>query len=141
MQITSYTDYSLRALIFMALKNQKVSIREISKAFDISHHHLTKAVHHLIRLGYAQSLRGKTGGVVLSFAPAEINLRDVVQQLESNMDIVECFKNTHTCRIAPACQLKMVFAEAKQAFLQTLEKYTLADLVKNKSILNQYLNH
>jgi Rrf2 family nitric oxide-sensitive transcriptional repressor len=49
------------------------------------------------------------------------------------MDLVECFDpETNTCRIEPACTLHGVLQEALEAFLETLDGYTLADLVARR---------
>ena len=45
MRITRYTDYSLRTLIYVALKDEEIStIREIAERYNISKNHLMKVV-------------------------------------------------------------------------------------------------
>ena len=140
MQITYFSDYSLRVLIYLGAKESKASIAEISNAFGISKNHLMKAVHNLIKLGYVSSIRGKTGGITLARSPKAINLGDIIQQLEPSMDIVECFnRKKSSCAITPVCRLKSAFQEATGAFLMTLKKYTLADLLQNKQDLIRHL--
>lgn len=140
MQITYFSDYSLRVLIYLAAKEEKASIAEISQAFGVSKNHLMKAVHNLIKLGYIDSIRGKMGGIHLARPPELINVGEIIQQLEPHMDIVECFnRQTNSCSIAPACRLKGVFQEAKEAFLQTLRQYSLADLTENKRALTKHM--
>jgi Rrf2 family nitric oxide-sensitive transcriptional repressor len=61
-----------------------------------------------------------------------------VALLENNLDVIDCY--TAPCKILPACRLKGILAIATQAFMQTLNEYTLADLVSdNKSELIQLL--
>ena len=43
------------------------------------------------------------------------------------------------CAISPACNLKGLLHEALAAFLAVLDKYTLADLVKNRATLGAFL--
>jgi len=136
MKLTTFTDYSLRVLIYLGIRGQKASIAEISEAYDISKNHLMKAVHNLVQLGYVDSIRGKTGGIVLGQAPESINLGEIIQRLEPDMDIVECFnKKIDSCAITPACRLKNIIEEAEGAFLSALGKYTLADLIQNRQSL------
>ncbi len=140
MQITYFSDYSLRVLVYLAVKDDKASIAEMSQAFGISKNHLGKAVHHLIKLGCLKSIRGKMGGVILAREPEKINLGEIIQKLEPHMDIVECFnRQKDTCTITPACHLKGVFQEAKDAFLAVLKKYSLADITQNKKVLSRYM--
>lgn len=51
------------------------------------------------------------------------------------MDIVECFnKDTNRCRITNSCQFKHFIKEASNAFIKTLNNYTLEDAINNKLI-------
>lgn len=141
MQLTRYTDYGLRILIYLALKpeGELTSIDEISNVYAISRNNVNKIVHHLGKVQLLKTKRGKGGGFSLHAAPQEINIGDVVQELEGKLDVVECVKPP--CRILPACQLKQVLQEATQAFVQVLNQYTLADLIDHHqseliSILN-----
>ncbi len=48
MHITRYTDYSLRVLMYVALKGEEIStIGEIAESYDISKNHLMKVVQEL----------------------------------------------------------------------------------------------
>lgn len=132
MQLTQFTDYSLRALIFISLKTEACTIQEIADAYEISHHHLVKIIHHLGKLGLIKTLRGKNGGIWMNKNPNEIKLGDLIQQLESNFDLVPCFnQHKENCCIAPACKLKSILYEARVAFFNVLKKYTLADILSS----------
>ncbi|MDX1755365.1 MAG: Rrf2 family transcriptional regulator [Marinobacter sp.] len=133
MHITRYTDYSLRVLIYLALqKDQLVTIQEISDSYQISKNHLMKVVHQLNRKGYIETVRGKNGGMRLLMSPQDINIGVFVRETEQDLDLVECFSPGSQCAITPVCGLKGIFAEALQAFLTTLDKYTLADILPEK---------
>jgi Rrf2 family nitric oxide-sensitive transcriptional repressor len=133
MRLTTFTDYALRVLIYVAAHPQKrATIAETARAFDISEHHLTKVVQHLGREGFLTNLRGRGGGFVLSREPAQINVGAVVRSTEQG-EPAECFDaSANRCTVAPACRLKDVLAEAVESFYTTLDHYTLADLVANR---------
>lgn len=144
MQLTIFTDYGLRSLMYLAAHpDRRCSVREVAEHYGISRNHLVKVVHRLAQLGYIDSSKGKGGGIKIAQRADKLKLGDLVRALEPNMDIVECFnKDTNTCRIANACQLKHYLFDAKQAFLASLNSHTLADAVKNKRLFNfddQYL--
>ncbi len=133
MQLTRYTDYSLRVLIYLAVHHdQLATIEEIADAYDISKAHLMKIVHQLGLAGYLETVRGRGGGLRLARPPQKIRIGEVVRHTEE-MVVVECFdpKTSH-CRIQPACELRGVLKEALDAFLRTLDGYTLADLVARR---------
>jgi Rrf2 family nitric oxide-sensitive transcriptional repressor len=83
--------------------------------------------------GFVHASTGRGGGVTLARDPARINIGEVVKRTEPNFRIVECFEaESNTCLILPVCSLRGVLDKALSAFFGTLEKYTLADLVRMK---------
>lgn len=137
MQLTLFTDYALRSLIFLAARpDENSSVKEIAEHYGISRNHLVKVVHKMSTLGLIESSKGKGGGIKLAHDPAVMRLGDIIQKME-NMEIVECFnRDRNTCRISEVCRLKHFLFEASGSFLQTLNKYTLADAALNKSAFN-----
>lgn len=131
MHLTRYTDYSLRTLIYLGTRPEKLAtISEIAVYHNISRNHLMKVVHQLGANGYIDTLRGKGGGIKLARPPGQIVVGDVVRSMEENMDIVACFQpDFSACALAPACRLKTAMDEALHSFLATLDLYTLADLI------------
>ena len=140
MKLTLYTDYGLRVLLYLSLK-EEATISEISEAYRIARPHVVKIVHHLGKAGLVQTQRGRQGGVRLAQAPEEINLGQTIRLLEPNFHMVECFnREGDHCVITPVCKLKGVLGEALQAFFETLDRYTLADVVANRDVLMQELS-
>lgn len=130
MHITRFTDYSLRVLIYLAVQgDQLATIQEIAESYGISRNHLMKVVHQLNRKGYIETVRGKNGGMRLHMAPADINVGVLVRETEQDLNMVECFKSKDACRISPVCGLKGMFGEALEAFIKTLDQYTLEDVI------------
>jgi Rrf2 family transcriptional regulator, nitric oxide-sensitive transcriptional repressor len=130
MHLTRFTDYSLRVLIYLAVKGEERStIHEIAGRFEVSRNHLMKVVQDLSHKGYITAIRGKNGGLVLKKAPEEIRLGKLVRDTENDLQLVECFGENNECKITPACRLKPILAEALRAFLTVLDKYTLADML------------
>jgi Rrf2 family nitric oxide-sensitive transcriptional repressor len=137
MKLTAFTDYSLRVLIYLAARpERRATIAEIADSFAVSEHHLTKVVHFLGKHGWLANVRGKGGGLSLARPPDSINVGDVVRHTEANA-IVECFEEGGgECRIASLCRLRGVLDEAVAAFYAVLDRYTLADLARNRAALS-----
>lgn len=141
MQLTRYSDYCLRVLIYLAVtEDELVTIEEISQSYNISRNHLMKVVNHLARLNYIQSVRGKGGGIRLSLSPANINVGRLIRDTETDLVLVECFGAKNQCCITPACKLKTILGEALTAFLNVLDRYTLKDIVEDESSLKKLLS-
>ena len=141
MKLTTFTDYSLRVLIFLAVDPaRRGTIAEIAAAFAVSENHLTKIVHFLGKEGWLVNVRGKGGGMNLA-APADtVVIGRVVRAAEGAPLPAECFSDrARRCRIVRACRLKGVLAEAADAFYEVLDRYTLADLVHNRQALARIL--
>jgi Rrf2 family nitric oxide-sensitive transcriptional repressor len=136
MQFTRFTDYSLRALMYLGVRHDQLStVKEIAEHYGISQNHLVKVVHNLSLLGYIESTKGKGGGIRLLKQADQINLRDLIVKLEPNLVLVECFdEKTNTCRITSACGLKHILHESLQAFTEKLGQYTLADTIQNPEL-------
>lgn len=133
MHLTTYADYSLRTLIYLAAHpGEYVSTQEIAQAYDVSNNHLIKVVHNLGQQGFLDIKRGRHGGIALSRDPAEINVGEVIRKSEPGFDIVECFDPDSDCPIIPVCGLKPMLNEAVTAFLEVLDSYTLADIMGGK---------
>jgi len=141
MKLTSFTDYSLRVLIYLAARpGRRATIAEIAGAFEISEHHLTKVVHFLGKSGWLANVRGKGGGLELALAPEQIGVGGVVRATEGAALPAECFEQEGgACAITPVCKLRDVLGEAVQAFYKVLDRYTLADLVHNRQAIAKLL--
>ncbi|MCV5804370.1 Rrf2 family transcriptional regulator, partial [Escherichia coli] len=67
MQLTSFTDYALRTLIYLASlpKDELTNIIEVTDLFGVSRNHMVKVINRLGQLGYVHTVRGKNGGIRL----------------------------------------------------------------------------
>ncbi|WP_258112461.1 Rrf2 family transcriptional regulator [Alicyclobacillus sp. SP_1] len=140
MNLTRFSDYSLRILLYVALQpdNELSNIESISRVYRISNHHLVKVVHELGKLGYLKTVRGRSGGIRLAKPPEEICIGEVIRHTEDNWNLVECFDEENGfCILNPMCRLKGVFSEALRAYLEVLDKYTLADMIVNRQALQK----
>lgn len=136
MRLTSYTDYALRTLMYLAMhRDRLVTIQEIADEHVIAKNHLTKVVHQLGTMGVVETIRGRNGGLRLGSEPDEINIGDVVRNTEADFDIAACFEKTGEahCIYSAACALKGVLARATDAFLDVLDGVTLDMLVAREA--------
>ncbi|MDG4892490.1 Rrf2 family transcriptional regulator [Mesorhizobium sp. WSM4976] len=130
MRLTTFSDYALRVLMYAAAAGDRlITIEETAKTYNISRGHLMKVVNILTRTGYLKGVRGRSGGFTLAEPPAAINLGAVVRATEPDFALVECFATGNQCIITKRCQLPGVLNEALNAFIHTLDRYTLADIL------------
>lgn len=136
MQLDKFTDYALRVLITLAVRApDRVPTSEIAALFGLSEHHLSKVATQLARDGFVVSVRGRNGGLSLACQPDEILIGEVVRAMKRDELVVECFGTNKSCLVLRACGLREPLAQAKEAFLATLDRYTLADVTRSRSAL------
>jgi len=140
MRLTTYTDYTLRTLMYLArAAPEKVTIDDVAGAYGISRNHIMKIVHDLGRAGYVVTERGRGGGVRLACEPASVNVGAVARWAEGDGALVECFGSGNACCITSACVLRSALAEAREAFFTVLDGYTLAELTRPGLALDRLL--
>jgi Rrf2 family nitric oxide-sensitive transcriptional repressor len=130
MRLTRFSDISLRALMYLgAHEGRSVSAGEMSERLRVSRDHLMKSLQALAGLGLLAAVRGRGGGFRLVRAGAAIKLGGVVRSLERSDGLAECFAAGSTCPLTGGCRLAGVLREAEDGFYDTLDRYTIADLL------------
>jgi len=131
MQLTKYTDFGLRVMMYLTQSRGRgtpVTIPEIAERFDVSRNHLVKVAHFLAQQGWVLTTRGKGGGLRLAREPAEYRLGDLVYALENQQTLVNC--GAPVCALQGLCLLSGVLADSLKSFYDALNRHTLADLVR-----------
>lgn len=130
MQLTRFTDYSIKVLVYLANQPDKwVTIRQVSDDYAISRNHLMKVVSFLGAKGYVKSQRGPGGGIKLDKTPADISLANVVKDAEGDLALLDCMRPDHPAPEGYEQRLQSVMNMALQAFIDTLSYHSLADLL------------
>ena len=140
MQLTRFTDYCLRVLMYLSYKQEVTAseelttIAELAEHYQISTNHLMKVVHHLALTGYIETVRGKGGGMRLARASTAINLGAVVEDCEESTTVIECLSQDYAgnCPLLQYCELRKVLRDAQKAFMAHLKKFTLSELITNR---------
>ncbi|MGI9502246.1 MAG: RrF2 family transcriptional regulator [Geminicoccaceae bacterium] len=137
MQISSFSDYTLRILLYLAVAgDRQVTSRQIAERYNLSFDHIAKAAQLLTREGYVIAARGRGGGLRLARSPDEISIGAILRVTEAGSGLVECMRPGPTsCIIAKVCGLAPILAEANEAFYRSLDAKTLADALPDYSAL------
>lgn len=141
MRLSVQTDYALRTLMFLAVKDGHHSIAAIASAYGISKNHLMKVAQRLTAEGFVDSMRGRSGGLKLAQDPADLNVGKVVRVMEDTGTFVECFDlATNSCVVTPSCNLRHALAGALEAFSRHLDQFSIADLISDSVSYRQILD-
>jgi len=141
MQLTTHSDYALRLLIYLAIhpQDKPATVKDAAERYGVSTNHLAKVAQRLVQENLVISQRGRGGGLKLALTPEAINIGQLIRKTE-NLEMLECFGDECACPIESVCILFSAMRQAQKAFLDVLDSYTLADVVKNKQRLMQSLN-
>ena len=132
MQLTMFTDYSLRVLIYLGHTNENATAQEIARNFKMSKNHVVKVIHRLSQEELIHTTKGRGGGLALAPSTAKLSIYEIVMKTEPNFHLVECFNlKTNRCPIAGFCDLERVLYSARAAFFDVLKKTTLEDLLNS----------
>jgi len=137
MKLTLQTDYSLRVILYIgANEGARSTIHQIAIAYDISENHLTKIVHNLTTLGYLDSARGRHGGLKLPASLSSVRLGDFISKLEPDFLQSPWFEEP----VVKVSGLRQALIDAQEAFVQSLNRYDVGQLLAPKSKLRKTLN-
>ena len=131
MQLSKFTDYAFRALIYLASNSEKtIIVEDLAVDLNISKDHLKKVVQKLAKTDYIISTKGRNGGLRLGLKPEEINLGEVIKLTEENLNLVQCMNSPGLCPlIARGCKLKGILSDSLEKFIEEMGKYTLEDIL------------
>lgn len=131
MQLTLFTDYALRVLIYSAhKKGELATMREISDFYGVSAEHLRKVIHSLTKAGYLNSYRGAKGGIELAAPGSKIRVGDVVKDMQGSAPVIDC--EGRDCLLSIDCVLKNALTKGMNAFYAELKNYSLEDIANNE---------
>ena len=131
MQLSKFTDYTFRALIYLAMHQEELcTVEQLATTLNVSEHHLKKVIHKLAKTDYVTSIKGRMGGLKLGVSPKEINLGKVLMITEENLNIVQCLNQECVCDfLSSECKLKAIVKDSLNKFIEEFSHYTLEDIL------------
>jgi Rrf2 family nitric oxide-sensitive transcriptional repressor len=137
MKLTRFSNYALRSLQLAALHAPDlIRVDDVVGIHGLSRAHIVKVVYTLGRAGYVETLKGRAGGFRLARPAESISVGDILRITEGPLHLVECFDpETNTCPLMGICRLSSALQKATEAFIETLDGLTIADITANRDQL------
>lgn len=130
MRLSQASDFALRILIHLGHTGTPQTVEGLSRTLGLSKSHVMKIVAQLGRAGIIATTRGRGGGLTLRKTPEQVRLGAVVREMEPDLGVVACLqRGPCECVFLPKCALKQAMAQATEAFIDSLEQQTLADMI------------
>lgn len=135
MKINRETDYALRIMRALALKNGVSDANEIAENVSVSQSFTLKILRKLLGAGLVVSHKGANGGYELAYDMGKITLRRIVETIEGPLEIARCLSEDFVCEHEHGtcvCYFNRVFDEINLMIAEKLEGVTLADVVNGE---------
>lgn len=133
--LSKKAQYAIKALEYLAARYTQgpVLISEIAEKKHIPLKFLENILLELRKADILESKKGKGGGYLLKEPPDQTTVANVIRVIDGPIAMLPCvslyfYQPCETCD-PDHCQIKDLFAEARDAVLDVLEKKTLQDLL------------
>jgi Rrf2 family protein len=132
-------DYGLRMLIDLAQRSdgQPVPAGEVAARQAVPEAFVVQLFKTLQRGGLVESRRGPRGGHLLSVAPEEISVAQVVRAFDRSIAPMDCVHSPDDCTLSGACSQRELWSDVEQVLLEVLSKTSVADLANKQRTLNK----
>ena len=134
MKINMETDYALRIMRCLAIRDCVTDAGSISKITEVPQRFTLKILGKLVAGGVVSSRKGANGGYELSMPADKITLRRVVEIVEGPLVISRCLSEDYVCRhdsdsLSCGCFFNRVFDEINVMIASKLDSVTVADSI------------
>ncbi len=140
MKLSTKIRYGVRALCDMVANetDSPAQIKDISKRQTISARYIEQIFQKLKKAGLIKSVRGRSGGYLLTQKPDEISVGDVIRAIErKDIQLVACFgKNKgaiKTCERFGNCAASKVWDEASKRLMDYFNTVTIKQICEGQT--------
>lgn len=136
--------YAIKALITLAEEQaaggSSLRIEEIANRSNTPKRFLEHILIDIRNAGVIGSRRGRDGGYLLIKSPDSITISDVLRMIDGPIAPLPClsrraYQRCDDCDDEATCKIRKVFGDLYAAYLLMVESLTLADLLRDDSIL------
>ena len=131
MNVSTKSEYGLRALIYLASKQQEaVPAREIAQEWNVPVKYLEQILKILKDASLIKAQVGVGGGYRLARAPSLITAGEVIRTLDGRVAPMGCVSSYdyEPCEFEPSCGLKTLWIRTRAAIMSVIDQTTIADL-------------
>ncbi len=131
MKLSTKGRYGIHAMYDLAqyANDAPQPIKSIAERQNIPEAYLEQLIGQLRRNGLVKSVRGAQGGYLLSRAPAEITVGEVLRTLEGDLAVVDCLLGEDACHRACSCPTRVVWQKLRDGVNKIVDGITLQDML------------
>ena len=134
MQLNVTTDYAIRTVLYLAIKDELATSNEIAMAMGIPPSYVLKITSKLVVAGIIKRIVGSDlfrAGFLLAKKPTEISLYEIINVLEATTKLNRCLEVGRYCsRFATEnCPVRAFYCELQSLIEKKLQAMTVASLL------------
>ncbi len=132
MKVTFKGDYALKAVLDLALHYNKelVTGHDLAQRIDAPIKFLEQVLLDLKKGGFVESRRGNIGGYLLSKAPVQITVGEIIRFIEGPTEPISCVRESYSnCTDIHRCVFKKIWQRVSQATSDIIDNVTFEELV------------
>jgi len=131
LKLSKKTDYALMAVQYMASKGTErvVNTKEIAEEYNIPVELLAKVLQKLGKKGLIVSQNGPKGGYLLTKSPDSISVLSIIQAIEGQVGITECYHNEDSqCMQMARCNIRNPIRNIQNSIYSLLDSMSIEDM-------------
>jgi len=143
-RVTYKGDYAVKTILDIALhyENSPVTIQGLAKRADIPIKFLEQILLELKKGGFVESRRGKVGGYLLSKAPSQIKLGEVIRFIDGPIEPIACAGKAYSgCGDIYKCVFKNIWQRVAEATSDIIDNITFEDLVNQVKVQKETITY
>ncbi len=129
MKLKASVDYGVRAILYLAVKGDTCSSREISEEMAVPRDYLIQLALRLRNYGLIKARPGKNGGYVLARPASEITIGDVLDAFDNDLKHVRQPMKTGRNASPDASTVRALHGMVVESLNSYLNAISLQDLV------------
>ena len=127
LKLSKKIDYALIALMHLARQDEHASsAREVASIYGMPQDLLAKVLQRLARSGLVASRQGMKGGYSLARPAEAITVARVIEVIEGQPSLTQCFTDLGACAQFDTCNIKSPLQRLNDEVLLMLSRTTIA---------------
>ena len=128
-------EYAIRSLVVLATDRVwRMRVHSICERDGLPLHFTRKAMQMMARHKILEANRGPQGGYIFKISPEKIRLLDVIRIFDSLETSNPCPCGETHCTSEKPCVLRKFQIRMEEKTMETLQKISIADLVKKRTM-------
>lgn len=142
MSISQKCQYAVRAVLELAKRHGQgpIPISEIASKQVVPPRFLEIILNEMKQGGFVESRRGVQGGYMLSIAPKDISVGQIIRFVDGTFDPVKCLSDQtgkSCCPLKKSCALLELWSQAKDAIEEVYDSKSFLDIVEREKVLSR----